>query len=271
MNSIFRMSATLALAAVAASLATPLAAAKPGREGWTLQPAKGCAPRVEHVAAHPTYDAEARAAFARDPMLSLKPGFHDMPAHLRFDLAPCYDPTGMTAPALRVLPVAEYERILDNGSTPSKYMTQQFDALRRWIDGPPDAMANWPMIPFLDMSPQFTLQRRALRFRGGRGIRVVTQFVPDVGFATSRLVSYVFQGLTDDGRTFVLMTVPLTLAGAAADDAREHLGFTLDAIEKPDGARDYEKAVAALFVKNGTTPPIAELDALIESLARDAK
>lgn len=262
---------TLALTMVAALLAVPTGAAKLERDGWSLQPPRNCAPRIEHVDAHPTYDAQARADFARDPMLSLKPDYYDMPAHLRFDLGTCYGEPGMFDAALRVFPVADYRRIVDDGRKPGTHMDQQFDALRRWIDGKPDAVANWPMIPFLDMSPQFTVQRRALRFRGGHGIRVVTQFVPDVGFANSRIVSYVFQGLSDDGRTFVLLTVPLTLTGAAADGADTHLGFTYEQIEKPEGARRYEKAIAALVAKNGTTPTLAELDALIESVVAPAQ
>jgi hypothetical protein len=256
------------MVAISMTFAAPLDAAKPGHDDWSLRPTSSCTPRIERVDAHPTYDAAARADFARDPLLSLKPDYYDMPAHRRFDLSACYGPPGMFDAGLRVFAVADYLHIFDDGRTPGTYQQKQFDALRGWLAGKPDAVANWPMIPFLDMSPQFTVQRRALRFAGGKGIRVVTQFVPDVGFASSRIVSYVFQGLSDDGRTFVLMTVPLTLTDAATDGAEEHLGFTYEQIERPEGARRYEQAIDALIVKNGTTPTLAELDRLVESLRR---
>jgi len=257
--------------AMAACLAVPSDAAKFERDGWAMQPAAGCVPRIEQVDARPTYDAQARAELARDPLMRLKPDYHDMPAHLRFDLGACYGEPGMFDASLRVLPVDAYRRIQDDGRAPGTHLSTMFGELRSWIAAGPDAIADWPMVPYLDMSPQFTVQRRALHFRGGQGIRVVTQFVPDVGFATSRLVSYVFQGLTDDGRTFVLMTVPLTLTGAADADAVEHLGFTFEQIEKREGARRYEKAVGALIAKHGVKPSLAELDALIESLAGDSQ
>jgi hypothetical protein len=258
-------------AAATALCAGQLPAAKLERDGWSLQPPPDCTVRAGHVAARPLYDAQARADLARDPMRILKPDYDNMPAHLRFDLDACYDPAGRSGASLRVLPVAEYRHILDDGRKSEGWVGKQFDALTRWLDGAPDAVADWPMVPFLDMSPQFTAQRRALRFRGGRGIRVVTQFVPDVGFATSGIVRYVFQGLSDDGRDFVLLTVPLTIDGAAADDAPEHLGFTLDQLEgDADAARRYEQAVAALIAKQGTRPALAELDALVESLVRES-
>ncbi|HSX58876.1 MAG TPA: hypothetical protein VLF18_01635 [Tahibacter sp.] len=253
-----------------ALLAEPLAAATIGRDGWSLRPPRGCTPHVERIDAQPTYDAQARAALARDPMRVLKPHYYDMPAHLRFDLRACYGGPDLLDASLRVFPVADYLRIFDDGRKPGGHVAKEFDALRRWLAGPPGAVAHWPMIPFLDMSPQFTVERRALRFQGGRGIRVVTQFVPDVGFATSRRVSYVFQGLSDDGRSYVLLTVPLTIVDGAADDAQEHLGFSYEQIERPDGAQRYERAVAKLVAKHGTTPALAELDAVVEGLAHDA-
>ncbi|MBL8297162.1 MAG: hypothetical protein JNN30_02335 [Rhodanobacteraceae bacterium] len=263
------MSALMRLAAAfAAVLAGPLTAGPIELDGWTLQPVASCTARAGRVAAHPTYDAAARADLARDPMLSLKPDYYDMPAHLHFDLSACYGPSGLFDAGLRVLPVSDYLHILDDGRTPGTHMAKQFDTLRHWLSGKPDAVAVWPLVPFLDMSPQFTVQRRALRFHGGRGIRVVTQFVPDAGFATSGLVSYVFQGLSDDGRSFVLLTVPLTIDGAAADGAREHLGFTLEQLDRnAAAAQRYERAVDALLARSGTKPALTELDALVESLS----
>lgn len=237
--------------------------------GWSLQPPPHCAVRAAHVAANPLYDAQSRAELAREPTAILKPDYANMPAHLRFDLSACYGTEGLFDASLRVLPVAGYRHILDDGRKPAATMDTQFAALNTWLEKGPDAVADWPMIPFLDMSPQFTVQRRALRFDGGRGIRVVTQFVPDVGFATSRSISYVFQGLDDEGRQFVLLTVPLIVDGAAAADVREHLGFNLDQLERdPDAGRRYERAVDDLVARNGTRPSLAELDALVEHLQR---
>ena len=148
------------------------------------------------------------------------------------------------------------------------YLTWQY-----W-DGPPDAVRDWPFLPFLDMSPQYTVQRRALAFAGGRGIRVLTQFVPDVGFAQSGQLSYVFQGLTTDGQYYVLLTMPLALSGLAGRDDDTHLGFTLTQLDT-DRAADarYEAAIDALLRKRGKElqPDLAGLDALVRSLRWEAK
>lgn len=240
-------------------------------DGWSLQPPPGCTASVETVAANPLYSEQARRDLARDPLLSLKPDFSNMPRHLRFDLSACYRLRGMFGASLRVLPVAEYAHIYDKNAagTDSDWGSGVLAELKTWLSGNPAAVARWPMVPYLDMSPQFTVERRALQFPGGHGIRVVTQFVPDVGFAESGIVSYVFQGLSDDGRDFVLLTVPLALEGAAADRAEQHLGFSLDAIERDEEQRRrYEAAIAALVARHGTRPALAELDAIVESLRR---
>lgn len=255
---------TLGLVYLPASGAATLA-----RDGWSLQPPPGCTASAETVAANPLYSEQARRDLARDPLLSLKPDFNNMPRHLRFDLSACYRLRGMFDASLRVLPVAEYAHIYDKDAagTDSDWSSDVLAELKTWLSGNP--AARWPMVPYLDMSPQFTVERRALQFPGGHGIRVVTQFVPDVGFAESGIVSYVFQGLSDDGRDFVLLTVPLALKGAAADRAEQHLGFSLDAIERDEEQRRrYEAAIAALVARQGTQPALAELDAIVESLRR---
>lgn len=260
---------------VFAALATLLSGAAPVQhDGWSMMPPAGCDVRGEMVAANPLYDEQARRDLARDRQLLLKPGYYTMPRHVRFDLRACYPQADMSDASLRVLPVEDYTHIYDSGTALTRDTAAggEFAALKTWLSGPPDAVANWPMIPFLDMSPQFTVARRALRFNGGRGIRVVTQFVPDVGFAQSGLVSYVFQGLSDDGRDFILLSVPLAIDGAASADAQQHLGFDLALLDTDLAARQrYEAAVQALVARHGTRPALAELDAIVESLRRDTR
>jgi hypothetical protein len=253
------------------ALAGNAAGATLNRDGWSLELPRGCEASMEIVPAQPLYNEEEREEFARTQD-HLKPRFNAMPAHLRVDMSACVPPhaDGFFSPALYLIPVQSYLPILDPADdVPLPWLRTQLAQLQRWLADAPDAVNNWPFLPFLDMSPQFTVQRRALTFSGGRGIRLLTQFVPDASLAQSGHLSYVFQGLSTDGTYYVLLTMPLSLPGLAQRDDTAHLGFRLDDIfRKPEEAARYAVAVDALLRERAKElrPALTELDALVRSL-----
>ncbi|MCQ4167635.1 hypothetical protein [Tahibacter harae] len=267
---VFALALAFALTPTGAASAATLS-----RDGWSLQLPRGSQAGFTAVDANPLYNEQERQEFAVSGT-HLKPNFYNLPAHLRVDLAPGQeDRDAFFAAALYLIPVQPYLSILSPVENQQDTWTRtEYRALQRWLDGPPDAVRDWPFLPFLDMSPQYTVQRRALAFAGGRGIRVLTQFVPDVGFAQSGQLSYVFQGLTTDGQYYVLLTMPLALSGLAGRDDDTHLGFTLTQLDT-DRAADarYEAAIDALLRKRGKElqPDLARLDALVRSLRWEAK
>jgi hypothetical protein len=261
-----------ALLFLALATAGAASAAKISSDGWSLQLPQGSQASFEMVEAQPLYDAQARKDYAANHDL-LKPGFENMPAHLRVALAPRQagaDRDTFFAPALYLIPVQSYLSILDPADDESDdWIRSKLAALQQWLAGAPQAVRDWPFPPPLDMSPQYTAQRQALEFGGGRGIRVLTQFVPDVGLAQSGQLSYVFQGLTADGRYYVLLTMPLSLPGLARREDETHLGFGITQLyEDRNAAARYEAAVEALLRKQrkALRPSLAELDALVRSL-----
>jgi hypothetical protein len=238
------------------------------RDGWSID-VPDCAKNIEAVAANPLYSEAERAELARDRSLIKKPDYWNLPAHIAIDLSACYGAAGYSDVALRVIPAAEYRTIYSADGRPDPYHEQQFGRLRQWIDarGAVDTR-RWPMLPFLDMSPMFTLFPERVEFGGGRGVRVVTEFTADVGFAESRAIDYVFQGLTDDSRYFVLLSVPLEASGLAAPDAKTHLGFDLDRLDRSvEAQRAYEKALGAMLARqNALRRRLAELDGIVRSI-----
>jgi hypothetical protein len=266
----------LAAAALALLSAGPAAAARIAMDGWSLQLPAGCKAQWQRIPATPLYDTQARKDLAADPLLSLKPDFSNMPEHLSIDLSTCYPGEGAFGTALRVLPVEPYLHIYDKSDDDNEPAQQEELArLQQWIAGDPQAMPDWPFLPFVDMHAQHSTQRKTLHFGpGGRGIRLLAQFIPDDGFAWADKFTYIFQGLSDDGTCFVLLTVPVGIDGLATDDAKKHLGFgDNDVFENRDSYRRYEKAVADLFDSGAARvrPIPAELDELILSLRRHAK
>lgn len=260
---------------LALALAGTATGAKLSRDGWSLQLPRGSQASFSAVEANPLYNEQERQEFALNGA-HLKPGFYNLPAHLRVDLLPRKEEKeDFFTAALYLVPVQSYLSILDPTEKETDgWIREQHAALQQWLAGPPDAVRDWPFLPFLDMSPQYTVQRRALEFAGGRGIRVLTQFVPDVGFAQSGQLSYVFQGLTTDGKYYVLLTMPLSLSGLAKREDDSHLGFTLTQLDT-DRAADarYAAAVDALLRKRQKElrPALEELDALVRSLRWEGK
>lgn len=275
-----RQTAILAALAAAAVLALlpvdPAMAARIARDGWSLELPAGCKTQWQRAQATPLYDAQARKDLAADPLMSLKPDFSNMPEHLWVDLSTCYPGQAGFGAALRILPVEPYLHIYDNSDDDKESAPQQELArLQQWLAGGAQSMQDWPFLPYVDMHARHSTQQQTLHFgQGGHGIRVLAQFVPDDGFAWADRFDYIFQGLSDDGVYFVLLTVPLRIDGLANDDAKEHLGFSdSEVFENRDSYRRYEKAVARLFDTGAVhvRPAPAALDELILSLRRHAK
>lgn len=260
-----RMSAALALALTA----TGVTAGTLSLDGWSVDLPPGCTASIAQVPALPLYDEQARKDFAADPMLSLKPDFENMPAHVRIDLASCYAAEGGFNAALRILPVADYLSIYDPNGKPDPRMREVFADLRSWITKKNGKGEIWPLVPFLDESPMLTYAPSVLKFADGQGVRVVTQFVPDVGFVTSGQITYLFQGLSSDDAHFVLVTVPLTLDGLSKPDATEHLGATLETLDTDKAARKRYVGAAKQLLhsrEGDIRPRLAELDAMVQSV-----
>lgn len=265
-----RLLAASVLGALLAGVAAPAFAARADMDGWSVQLPPGCSAQWQRIAANPLYDAQARKDLAADPRAVLKPDFSNMPEHLSLDLSGCFPQRGGFGAALRVIPLQPYLDIYDSREGEhAKWPRETRAQLQRWIAGGAESVADWPFLPFVDAHAEHTTARRALSFGQGKGIRVVAQFVFENTFAYRDRFEYLFQGLSDDGGTFVLLTVPLTIDGLAADADRTHLGFAIERIDADaDSHRRYGAAVAAWLRSGAARPQPApeRLDELLTSL-----
>lgn len=267
--------AAMALAVALAGVAGTAAAARVSMDGWSVQLPPGCQAQWQRVAANPLYDAQARKDFAADPMLSLKPDFTNMPAHLSLDLSRCFPGGNGFGSALRVIPLQPYLDIYDSrDGEASKWTRETLAQLQQWIAKGAESMQDWPFLPAVDAHAQHSTARRSLRFDHGKGIRVVAQIVVENGPAYRDQFDYLFQGLSDDGKTYVLLTVPLQIDGLATDKDSEHLGFKVERIYADNSTFErYSEAVSALFRSGAARPQPApeRLDELLTSLRRVEK
>lgn len=266
---------TVAVGVLLAGLAGTAGAARVGMDGWSVELPPGCTAQWQRVAANPLYDAQARKDLLADPRYLLKPDFNNMPEHLSLDLSACFAQSGGFGTALRVIPLKPYLDIYDSrDGEHSKWPRQTLAQLRQWIAKGADSVQDWPFLPFVDAHAQYSTARRGLRFDQGKGIRVVAQFDFETGPAFSDRFDYLFQGLSDDGKYFVLLTVPVRIDGLATATDKTHLGFEVERLySDADTFRRYNEAVAKWFRSGAALPqPAPEtLDELLTSLRRTEK
>ena len=237
--------------------------------GWSIDVPARCASsvKVSEVAANPVYDQAAADALRGNPMLLLKPDFTNMPAHIAFDLSGCF-PGDKYWTQLRVLPRKEFESILDVPGQQQRMLADDFVRLAQWIASGRE-LIQWPFLPFLDISQGSTASVQRIEFSGGRGMRLLAMFTVDNFIARRDSFDYVFQGLSERGGCFVLMTASVSIAGLAEPDVTEDRGHTLDVLSKDSGARRrYDELVRTQLQAPDTkvTPALSELDAVVLSL-----
>ncbi len=101
---------------------------------------------------------------------------------------------------LRVFPVAAYRNIYPEAGPALVDLKRILEAGK--------AGADIPFLPFVDAFPAFTEHVALLTFQNGRGVAFLTQWMIEPDMIGTRL-AYVFQGLSADGKTYVLGLFPV--------------------------------------------------------------
>ena len=75
-----------------------------------------------------------------------------------------------------------------------------------------------PYVPFIDAGQVFAAQEKILPFDGGSGLRIVTQYASDVSPINNGGLFYHFEGLTSDGKNYIVAILPVNLSFLPADN-----------------------------------------------------
>jgi hypothetical protein len=130
---------------------------------------------------------------------------------------------------------------------------------------PPALNEALPLLPTSDQSQAFYTAPRYIPFNGGKGVRYLTQFTQEITAATSSNLSYVYQGLSDDGRYLIAAYLPISTT-AMPTSAAEITKDVRDAMK-----RDYKGYIAGVVsaldsAPQSFTPSLAALDATMGSI-----
>jgi hypothetical protein len=214
---------------------------------------------------------EKRKISPREPSLDIKPGYSNRPEHwaIRFPKLVLpgqgYDPANAgddaTAPQILIHKTADWAGVFGDGSFDAAAVRKTMKNLRAMVENR-DPMKN-PV--FVDAELAFIVGKTKLRFSGGHGFRVLTQWDWEADFVRKGRLHYLFLGLSDDGSCQIVATFPIDLPGLPDDSTREHLGFSRPL---PYQFPKYERVAKKWLTANASkaTPSLAELDAMISSL-----
>ena len=121
-----------------------------------------------------------------------------------------------------------------------------------------------PFLPLFNAAQVMHTQVDYLDFKNGQGVRYLTQFDQAPLPINSFELIYTFQGLTDDGQTYIAAVLPVTHPDLPATPLVNEQQIA----ELSDFAAYLAQTVAWLEQQPGDsfTPNLAQLDALIQSL-----
>lgn len=129
-----------------------------------------------------------------------------------------------------------------------------------------------PFVPFFNAGAVFTAQAKVIPFQNGLGVRMLTQYAQSVVQVNNHEMFYHFQGLTNDGQTYVIVILPASAPFLAEDREAPAPaeGISFPGYEDPnaDYGAYYQQVIAKLDAASPQTftPSLDLLDALISSL-----
>jgi hypothetical protein len=186
------------------------------------------------------------------------------PDHLKFTLTGYQVRESFAEPQIFVYPADEYAKLNTSAA-------EQINRLKEILAGTPLSKDTTPIVPFYNAGQLFTAQMQTLEFKSGRGVRMVTQYAQYPAPVNNHELIYHFQGLTADGKYYVVAVLPVTSSILAANDKPESpvpaggVPIPTDTGPNPAYYDAVTKALDAMY-PDSFNPSLFQLDALIQSI-----
>ena len=189
--------------------------------------------KVTIVPANPLYTQEEQKRAEKNPQYALRADYKNMPEHLSlgFGALSIFQKGADFEPEITFHSANEYSRIFGLGARVKK-RAMVYERIWNLSSGTEDSTAKLQVqdgLPFVPVvhSQNFCDAIKVIKFKNGRGLRCVVQFGQDAQLLTQGKLNYFFQGLSNDQKTYVLATFPITLDGLAISGSDvSHLGYS---------------------------------------------
>jgi hypothetical protein len=192
------------------------------------------------------------------------------PAHVQITLQSYLLESSFQVPQIFVYPAPGYTEV-------NQKAAESIKRLQGILASPNVQYTNdvLPTVPFLNAGQVFAAQEKILPFNGGSGLRVVTQYASDVSPINNGGLFYHFEGLTSDGKNYIVAILPINLSFLPADNNPNSSVPSGGISFPPNNApgSDFENYFRQVTNQINSTAPnqfnptLNTLDALIQSIS----
>ncbi len=135
------------------------------------------------------------------------------PAHVEITLEGYALQNSFHVPQIFVYPGADY-------AAANSSAAESLKRLQAVLAAPNKPYTNdvLPYVPFFNAGQVIASQEKVIQFKGGSGLRILTQYAQDVSPINNGGLFYHFEGLSSDGKYYIVAILPTTAPFLAADN-----------------------------------------------------
>ncbi len=195
------------------------------------------------------------------------PGWDIAPEHIKFQLENYARVGTFHEPHILIIPAQEYAALNQGAST-------SITRLQALISGAAAPTAeNLPFVPYFNAGQVFAAQIQLIQFQNGSGVRFLTEYAQYYATANNADMFYHFQGLTNDGKYYIIALLPASHPLLAPDESTDSPlpagGIPFPGFDDQAAIEAYYPAVVNLLnsaAPDSFNPTLSLLDALIQSI-----
>ena len=193
------------------------------------------------------------------------PWWQIAPAHLRFKLTGYQLQDTFLEPQILVYPAQEYAQMENSPAA------VQIERLRNILAGTGVSKDTLPMVGSFNAAQIFAAHMQLIDFNSGKGVRFLTEYAQYPAPVNNHELIYEFQGLTNDGKYYIIAILPVT-SSILAEDEKPDAAIPPGGVPIPSGgipdAAYYDAVTKALdaMYPDSFNPSLFQLDTLIKSI-----
>jgi len=186
------------------------------------------------------------------------------PEHLKFNVTGYQLQDKLLTPQILVYPADEYAKL-------SPSAADQIQKLKAILAGGPLTQEDLPKW-IVNAGQIMAAKMQVVPFQNGRGVRYLTQYDQYPAPVNNHELFYQFQGLTDDGKYYIVAILPVA-SSILAEDEKPESPVPSGGVQLPAGGGPVQayydsvtKSLDAMY-EDSFNPSLFQLDALIQSIS----
>jgi hypothetical protein len=134
--------------------------------------------------------------------------------------------TDFTRTYIAIYPIEEFPRMYAVNKESMKAMQEEIRDFKKVLQNKNYRVkGKIPYLPFVDASQSFQVKVKNSKFKNGSGIFFLTHWSTEVALISNNHLRYIFEGLTSDGKYYVLAEMPARVDFLPEDSPEEFEGY----------------------------------------------